>query len=192
MACHLIKRPKLDNYLQRLLIFALFSQPAFVLASDDNYGNVLFTLACGGHRGGLGDRRGWVAAACAVHPRPLFLFLSGVSRLWPRRRDAPDGHRMRLTRRSLLALAGGAHPSAQYELRRFLNSDTFKLKDGLLLFTPITQDDIIAALCALILPAAILALCRQFQGRRFLLSTPCTFFIPPTSMCSPSTARSHK
>jgi TraX protein len=188
MACHLIKRPKLDNYLQRLLIFALFTQPAFALAFSeekgnilftlpfsDEDGNVLFTLACGAIVGawviGEAEWRRHVLGAFAV----LSSFFS---------QDFID-----------FGLAGVMLPTAiACALRgdRFawpwlvvltvqLNvsfSDIFELRDGIPSFTPITQDDIIPSLCALILPVGIVAICRQFQGRRFLFRYALYLFYP--------------
>jgi len=45
MACHLHRQIPLKNYLQRLVVFALLSQPIFVLATYDVQLNILFTLA---------------------------------------------------------------------------------------------------------------------------------------------------
>lgn len=45
MACHLYRQGPLENYLRRLVVFALLSQPIFVLATYDVQLNILFTLA---------------------------------------------------------------------------------------------------------------------------------------------------
>ena len=47
MACHLYRDTPSDKYLQRLVVFALLSQPVFVLAFDEAVLNILFTLALG-------------------------------------------------------------------------------------------------------------------------------------------------
>jgi hypothetical protein len=174
MACHLIKRPKLDNYLQRLLIFALFSQPAYVLALHDNSGNILFTLACGAIVGAwvIGEA-GWRRHVLFTLALSSFFFsdfldfgLVGVM-LPTAIACALRGDRFAWPWLVVLTLQlnGG--------LDHF-----FVLNDGLLSFTSITQDDIMTALCALILPVAILVLCRQFQGRRFLFRYALYLFYP--------------
>ena len=45
MACHLYRQTPSAGYLKRLVVFALISQPVFVLALDEIGLNVLFTLA---------------------------------------------------------------------------------------------------------------------------------------------------
>jgi len=47
MACHLCRDMPLDRYLKRLVVFALLSQPIFVLALHEDVLNILFTLALG-------------------------------------------------------------------------------------------------------------------------------------------------
>jgi len=48
MACNLDRDIPVDAYLKRLVVFALISQPVFVLAFHESALNILFTLALGG------------------------------------------------------------------------------------------------------------------------------------------------
>lgn len=47
MAGHLLRKPQMDKYLKRIVLFALMSQPVYVLAFQENSLNILFTLVLG-------------------------------------------------------------------------------------------------------------------------------------------------
>ncbi len=44
MACHLLRKDPMDRYLQRIMAYALLSQPVYLLAFDEPQLNILFVL----------------------------------------------------------------------------------------------------------------------------------------------------
>lgn len=75
MASHLLRRPNLSVYLQRMIVFALLSQPFYALAFHQRALNVLFTLALGAIAGAwvLEEPR-WRRHALFLSSLPSFFF----------------------------------------------------------------------------------------------------------------------
>jgi hypothetical protein len=174
MACHLYRQTPLESYLQRLVVFALLSEPIFVLTFYEAQLNILFTFAL------AAVVAPWIVEQAPWRRHMLFgLSLSSVFI-----EDAID-----------YDLLGIVLPAAFFSAMRgqrfaipwvlvilmSLNLDVGDIvsleSDGIIL-NDISMDLVLTFSGTIVFPWVIYALCRRLTGDRFLPRYTLYWFYP--------------
>lgn len=174
MAGHLYRQVPLDRYLQRLLVFAVLSQPVFVLAFDENALNIIFTLALGT------VMAQWVVRQ--VSWRRHLLFAVALSSVFLE--DAIDFDLLGI------ALPGaflGALQGQRFArlwtvvillLLNFEVGDVAGLENGQMIFYGFSLDSLLMVASTIVVPWVSYVICRRVPGGRFLPRYTFYWFYP--------------
>lgn len=175
MACYLYQRPDIKRYLQRMVVFALLSQPVFVFAFENNSGNVLFTFACGAIVGN------WLVGEAAWR-RHLLCVLAAFSSFFFN--EVNDFGMVGILFPAVLACAlyGDRFSWGSVlfltPLLYLQLGDFFDIEDGAITYTPLSTDDFLAILAVFVVPLGAYMLCRTIRRDRFLYRYALYIFYP--------------
>lgn len=174
MACHLYRDTPLDRYLGRLVVFALISQPVFVLAFHEDVLNILFTLALGA-----------VVARWAVGQVPRrrhMLYSLALSSVFFA--DAIDFDLIGIILPTLFVSVMRGKRFAQlwtWIMLLLLNLDAgevVRLEDQQLVVHEFSLDPVLIVAGTVVLPWVSYILCRRLRGDRFLPRYALYWFYP--------------
>lgn len=174
MACHLYRQTPLAGYLKRLVVFALLSQPVFVLALDEIGLNVLFTLALAA-----------VVALWVVEQAPWRRhMLFGVTLCSVFFEDAIDFDLLGIVLPAAFLSVMRGQPYAKLWvgiILIFLNLEVGDIvgldREGFVL-NDFSLDPVLAVSSTIVLPWLGYALCRRLSGDRFLPRYTFYWFYP--------------
>jgi len=174
MACHLYRDTPLVKYVPRLVVFALVSQPVFVVAFQENTLNILFTLALGA-----------VVASWVVGQPPwrlhvlCWLALSSIFF-----EDAIDFDLVGIMLPALLVSAMKGERFAQLWsaiMLLLLNldvGDVIRLGDERIALQELSLDPVLTVASTALVPWVSYTLCRHAPGGRFVPRYALYWFYP--------------
>lgn len=174
MACHLYRDAPWDGYLQRLVVFAMLSQPVFVLAFHEDVLNILFTLALGAvvARWVLGQPRWQLNMLCCLALSSIFF------------EDAIDFDLVGIIVPALFVSAMRGERFARlwtWIMLVLLNldvGDAVGLENGQLVLQELSMDPVLTVAGTVVLPWVSYLLCRGVPGERFLPRYALYWFYP--------------
>jgi len=174
MACHLYRDTPLDSYLKRLVVFALLSQPIFVLALHEDVLNILFTLALGA------VVASWVAEQAPWRRHMLYcVALSSVFF-----EEAIDYDLIGIILPALFLSVMRGERFAQlwtWIMLLWLNldvGDLVRLQGQQLVLQEFSLDPVLIVAGTVVLPWLSYTLCRRMTGDRFLPRYALYWFYP--------------
>lgn len=166
MACHLLRKPKLENYLHRLVLFALLSQPVYMLAFQQNSLNILFTLVLGAIVGVwlLRQSEWWRHALCVLSISSFFF------------KDPMDFDIAGVLLPGMLACAFAGYRFAWawtlvlvFLLNMSLGDFAGIEEEELAVSLELSMHQVLSMLATYIVPLTVYLVCRMISGKRFLV-----------------------